>query len=212
MRRFGLFCTAVLAFTICASLANASESSYLKTIKLSWIEGGALKSTAADTMFMSTKADTARSTLIDLSDLDWEATMAGAQGGSTPIPIASIDFVVTKANNGAADTISYNIERFSPAAGIKSLACPTCVVDTLFAYNPLSGVAVNSALGNTAVSLGGASPLANVFHGVIVEDPDLNTSILQGGHLRRFRLVTCGDSAGPKLSGVMGFITYIAKR
>lgn len=209
MKRLVLLVVAVLSF---AGVAQASESSYLKTVKLSWIEAGALKSTVADTMFMATKTDTARSTLIDLSDLDWEATMAGAQGGSTPIPIASIDFVVTKANNGAADTISFNIERYGPSAGIKSTACPSCVVDTLFAYNPLSGVTVNSALGNTAIALGGASPLNNVFHGVIVEDPDLVTAILQGGHLKRFRLVTCGDSAGPKLSGVMGFITYIAKR
>lgn len=210
MKRFSLFVVAaVLSF---AGLAQASEGSYLKTIKLSWIEAGALKSTAADTMYMTTKADTARSTLIDLSDLDWDATMAAAQGGSTPIPIASLDFVVTKANNGAADTISFNIERYSPSPLIKSTACPTCVVDTLFAYNPMSGVGVNSALGNTAVALGGASPINNVFHGVIVEDPDVNTAILQGGHLRRFRLVTCGDSAGPKLSGVMGFVTYIAKR
>lgn len=213
MRRFGavlVLCAAVLSLGLTATLASAD--SYLKTVKLNFIEAGQLPSTAKDTMFVQGKADTARSTVIDLSDADLSAVLPG-QAGSTVIPFASIDFIVTKANNGAADTLTFNIERMSGVPAGVSTACPTCRPDSVFQYNPIVASSTNSAIGSVAVAYGGASPLNNVFHGLLCTDEDAQSAILQS-YLKRFRIVVAGDVSGttPKLSGVMGFVTYWAKR
>lgn len=206
---FAFVAAAAALSTFAAKPASASETGYLKTVVLKWVEPGNLASTAKDTMFVTTKADTARSLVVDISDADWDAIYS-AGSVATGYPIASVDFFVTKANDGKSDTLSFNIER--EYGGPPSASCTSCKPDTLFQYNPLSGVAVNSALGSVAVAYGGgANPLNNVFHGIILEDVDGQSAVLTK-HLKRFRLVTCGDSGGGKLSGVMGTITYVAKR
>lgn len=210
----------VAALSIFAGMANAEN--YLKTIKLSFIEAGQLASTVKDTMFVTDEADTARSTLIDISDLDWAATLA--QGSvATGFPIAKVTFVATRASNGVGDTLYWNPERGIDVSANPSTSYSAARPDTIFSYNPLSlatGYGGTSSGWSALTSTGAAT--ANqynnkVYVGYIYVDPDTrDRSGVSGSNymLKRFRLVTAGDVGGssPVLSGVMGFITYLAKR
>lgn len=214
MRKLVLFAVVAVAAVLSIAVsrpANASETSYLKTLKLSFVEAGALASTAKDTMYVTGKTDTARTTMIDLSDLDWDATLATGSV-ATGYPIANIYFVATRANNGVSDTLTFNVETYVPT--IASTVCLSCKPDTVFQYNPILASSTNSAIGSIAVAYGGGSlPNNNVFSGVLVAIPNTAAAANMWGK-RKFRLVIAGDVSGttPKLSGVMGFITYLAKR
>lgn len=231
-----LMCAALSLVTF-ASLASAGPSSRMVTKKFMWVEPGALATTAKDTMYVTDEADTARSTVMDISDLDWDAVLQQSAGGaagqiqadtSGAIVVAEIDFVVTQANNGVSDTLYWNIER--GVGGVTnspgSTNCASCRADTMFSYNGFFRAGVGGSFGPSqgSGSLGsgfstvtGANTAgqynANVFRGYIIANPHLRGRN-DGMFLRRFRLVTAGDVGGatPKLSGVQGFITYYAKQ
>lgn len=234
MRRFSLLVVAVLSFAVLtAASVHAQTNSYLKTIKLSWVEAGALTSTAKDTMFVTDEADTARSTPIDFSDIDWAGTVAQSRtafsiGANTsnpdstgPIVVAVVEFIATKANNGVSDSLYFNPEQ--GISGPPSSSCTTCRADTIFSYNPLGvssgkGVGTTDALSSGFATVKGPSNSANqynqnVFRGYLLANPTRRGKNDMWG-VKRFRLVTCGDVGGtsPKLSGVMGYVTYLAKR
>lgn len=234
--RFAVFtCVAALAAfsSFAVKPASAGETTYLKTITVKWVEAGQLQSTAKDTMFVTDEADTARSQLISLDGIDWSATLAQAKNtflmnaagtnpdSSGPIVVATVDFVATKANNGVADTIYFNPEQ-AAIQSVVSNSCASCKPDTMFAFNPL-GVSSGHGNGTTdALSSGFATVRGtnsanqynqNIFHGYLLANPNRRGKNDMWG-VQRFRLVTSGDVGGssPKLSGVMCFITYLAKR
>lgn len=232
---FAFVAAAAALSTFAANPASAAETTYLKTIKLMWVEPGQLASTAKDTMFVTDESDTARSLPFTLDGLDWAATAAQSRtsfsiGANTtnpdstgPIVVATVDFVVTKANNGVADTLYFNPEQgIGSGVAMSSTVCASCRPDTMFAFNPL-GVSSGHGIGTTdALSSGFATVRGtnsanqynqNIFHGYLLANPSKRGKNDVWG-VQRLRLVTCGDVGGssPKLSGVMGFVTYIAKR
>lgn len=225
MNRIGRVAVLVLSLACAvAGIANAGETTYMKTIPLSFIEAGQLASTAKDTMYVTSASDTARTTMIDMGDADWAAIYSSGSV-ATGYKVARVVFVATKANNGASDTLRFNIER-APGNGLNAPAtfatsCASCRADTFFSFNPINVVVTASnSLGSVAVCAPGgtaSTPTAgynnNVFEGAIVTIPNSHAAN-DGFGLKRFRLVIAGDLSGttPKLSGVKGFLIYPAKR
>lgn len=203
----------LFALLVCVGLmpcapAHAGPNSRVVTKPFKFIEAGALASTVKDSMFVTDEVDTARTTLIDISDLDWDAVL---QGGSvaTGFPIAKIWFVATRASNGAADTMYFapekalNIPLYLEGSATKNAA------DTLvYAYNgTLAG-----GVGGSAIAAFGSVRGGLLFEGVLTAIP--NTNALGNMWLARgLRLKTFGDQSGttPVLSGVRGWISYLAK-
>lgn len=233
MKRFAT-CITVLALALCSTLAFVSPSH----AQLGLGKPAEIKMTFSkpvfppvfkDTIQVSSFADTVRTNIIDLSDLDWAAALQQTQLSTAGYPIAEVTFIATKFCNVLTDTLHFSVEQVvTPYKGMAAFGGTNCAgcctsADTTFDYNPLSLTTPNTTIGGIAVcrsahlynsgSPGGLPPC--VFKGVIMVDPHAATSFGASADvygLQRFRLQINGDYAtGSTASGLMGFVRYIRK-
>jgi hypothetical protein len=189
-----LFSVAVLAVLSTQAFAAGTDVVWRKK-QIQWASTtAALTGDSLRIQHIGDENDSTRTAVINTDDWAWDIAHGGTTGNG-PTQIATIECGCT-ANNGAADSIYFAIEKQTASGRFVRNTTITAAVGTVLAIQGVSQATVA------------------LFRGGLTWDPDAAETLNLVAPGSNFRLVVKGDVGGttPALGGCSLWLTYPSRR